>query len=100
MNNEREQTISYKIKIIVWQIELMIWTLMNNDKCNNWIFWSEDQTIGSFSFWNELGKRTADYIKKKEQHPDWVQPTKKKRRTCRLDWDINTATQLHSNSTL
>jgi len=50
-----------------------------------------------FFFWNELG-RAADYIKKKEQRPDWVQQNNNKDDTGRLDWDISTATQLHSNS--
>jgi hypothetical protein len=53
-------------------------------------------------FLNEPRRRVANYIKKKEQRPDWAQQTTintDKDDISRLDWDINTATQLHSNST-
>ena len=51
-------------------------------------------------FFNEPGRRAADYIKKNEQRPDRTQQTMNKDDIGRLDWDINTATQLHSSPTL
>jgi hypothetical protein len=51
------------------------------------------------SFFNKPGRRATDYIKKEEITLRLGTTIKHNNNTYRLDWDINTATQLHSNST-
>ena len=46
-------------------------------------------------FLNEPGRRAAGYIKKKEQHPDWAQPIKKK--DTPAGW-IGTSTWTHNST--